>query len=59
MHISSHESPLVHFLVDGVAENSIENGAAGNQETGDRGYWRVAGFDAEFYNQWLNDPESR
>jgi PhnB protein len=43
--------------VDGLYNRAIENGAAGNQEPGDRGYGRSAGFFDKWGNQWwLNDP---
>ena len=43
--------------VDGLYAKGIENGAAGNQEPGDRGYGRAAGFIDKWGNQWwLNSP---
>ena len=51
---------LVVEDVDGLYEKGIARGAKGNQEPGDRGYGRAAGFVDEWGNQWwLNDPESR
>jgi PhnB protein len=45
--------------VDGVYAKALANGAEGNQEPGDRGYGRTAGFIDTNGNQWwLNDPES-
>ena len=51
---------LVVEDVDGLYEKGIARGAKGNQEPGDRGYGRAAGFVDEWGNQWwLNEPESR
>ena len=45
--------------VDGVYAKGLANGAEGNQEPGDRGYGRTAGFIDPNGNQWwLNDPEN-
>ncbi len=45
--------------VDGLYEKGLANGAKGNQEPGDRGYGRAAGFIDKWGNQWwLNEPES-
>ena len=44
--------------VDGLYEKGTSNGAKGNQEPGDRGYGRAAGFIDPWGNQWwLNNPE--
>ena len=44
--------------VDGLYAKGIAAGATGNQEPGDRGYGRAAGFIDRWGNQWwLNDPE--
>jgi uncharacterized glyoxalase superfamily protein PhnB len=46
--------------VDELYAKGLENGANGNQEPGDRGYGRAAGFIDPWGNQWwLNDPETR
>lgn len=51
---------LVVKDVDGLYEKGLENGATGNQEPGERGYGRAAGFIDKWGNQWwLNDPETR
>ena len=45
--------------VDGVYSKGLSNGAEGNQEPGDQGYGRTAGFIDPNGNQWwLNDPEN-
>ena len=45
--------------VDGTYEKALAQGAEGNQEPGDRGYGRTAGFIDKWGNQWwLNDPEN-
>lgn len=45
--------------VDGVYAKALEAGAKSNQEPGDRGYGRTAGFIDKWGNQWwLNDPEN-
>jgi PhnB protein len=45
--------------VDGVYAKALANGAEGNQEPGDRGYGRTAGFIDSNGNQWwLNDPDN-
>lgn len=45
--------------VDGLYRKGIEFGASGNQEPGDRGYGRAAGFIDPYGNQWwLNDPDT-
>lgn len=45
--------------VDGLYTKAVENGATGNQEPGDRGYGRAAGFIDKWGNQWwLNTPSS-
>ena len=44
---------------DGVYAKGLANGAESNQEPGDRGYGRTAGFIDQNGNQWwLNDPEN-
>lgn len=44
--------------VDGLYAKAIASGAAGNQEPGERGYGRAAGFIDKWGNQWwLNRPE--
>lgn len=44
--------------VDGLYAKGLEKGATGNQEPGDRGYGRAAGFIDKWGNQWwLNTPE--
>lgn len=49
---------LVTEKVDELYERCIANGATGNQEPGERGYRRSAGFVDKFGNQWwLNWPE--
>ena len=51
---------LVVKDVDGLYEKGLANGASGNQEPGERGYGRAAGFIDEWGNQWwLNDPDTR
>jgi uncharacterized glyoxalase superfamily protein PhnB len=43
--------------VDAIYTKGLENGAESNQEPGDRGYGRAAGFIDKWGNQWwLNDP---
>ena len=43
--------------VDSIYANAIDKGAAGNQEPGNRGYGRAAGFIDKWGNQWwLNSP---
>lgn len=43
--------------VDGVYAKGLANGATGNQEPGEYGYGRSAGFIDKWGNQWwLNDP---
>lgn len=43
--------------VDGIYAKGLANGAESNQEPGDRGYGRAAGFIDPNGNQWwLNDP---
>ncbi|MCC7308201.1 MAG: VOC family protein [Acidobacteria bacterium] len=45
--------------VDGIYAKGLASGATGNQEPGDRGYGRAAGFIDKWGNQWwLNDPGS-
>ncbi len=45
--------------VDALYAKGIANGAVGNQEPGDRGYGRAAGFIDKWGNQWwLNSPEA-
>jgi len=45
--------------VDGIYAKGLANGAKSNQEPGDRGYGRAAGFIDPNGNQWwLNDPEN-
>ncbi|MCC6329219.1 MAG: VOC family protein [Acidobacteria bacterium] len=45
--------------VDGIYAKGLASGATGNQEPGDRGYGRAAGFLDKWGNQWwLNEPES-
>jgi len=45
--------------VDDVYARAIERGAESNQEPGDRGYGRTAGFIDKWGNQWwVNDPEN-
>ena len=49
---------LVTKDVDELYAKGIANGATGNQEPGERGYGRSAGFVDQFGNQWwLNWPE--
>ena len=49
---------LMTEKVDELYAKGIENGATGNQEPGERGYGRSAGFVDQFGNQWwLNWPE--
>lgn len=49
---------LVTEKVDELYAKGIEHGATGNQEPGERGYGRSAGFVDQFGNQWwLNWPE--
>lgn len=44
--------------VDGLYAKALEAGATGNQEPGERGYGRAAGFIDKWGNQWwLNRPE--
>ncbi|MBX3289069.1 MAG: VOC family protein [Acidobacteria bacterium] len=44
--------------VDATYKLGLENGAAGNQEPGDRGYGRSAGFIDKWGNQWwINSPD--
>ncbi|MGD9561943.1 MAG: VOC family protein [Pyrinomonadaceae bacterium] len=51
---------LVVKDVDGLYAKGIAAGSTGNQEPGDRGYGRAAGFIDKWGNQWwLNDPGSR
>jgi PhnB protein len=51
---------LVVKDVDGLYAKGLANGATGNQEPGERGYGRAAGFIDNWGNQWwLNDPETR
>ncbi len=51
---------LVTEDVDELYQKGIANGAIGNQEPGDRGYGRSAGFLDPWGNQWwLNEPETR
>lgn len=51
---------LVTADVDDLYHRGLENGAASNQEPGERGYGRSAGFLDPWGNQWwLNDPETR
>lgn len=48
---------LVTESVDELYERGVANGATGNQEPGDRGYGRSAGFMDKWGNQWwLNWP---
>ncbi|MGE3467728.1 MAG: VOC family protein, partial [Pyrinomonadaceae bacterium] len=54
--------PCAMFLVvrdvDGLYQKGLDQGATGNQEPGERGYGRAAGFIDPWGNQWwLNDPE--
>jgi PhnB protein len=50
---------LVVKDVDGLYAKGVAAGATGNQEPGDRGYGRAAGFIDKWGNQWwLNDPET-
>jgi len=50
---------LVVKDVDGLYAKGVAAGATGNQEPGDRGYGRTAGFIDKWGNQWwLNDPET-
>lgn len=45
--------------VDGLYAKGLSSGAKGNQEPGERGYGRSAGFIDSWGNQWwLNDPET-
>ncbi len=49
---------LVTKNVDELYARGIANGATGNQEPGEHGYGRSAGFLDQFGNQWwLNWPE--
>lgn len=49
---------LVTEDVDDLYAKGVENGANGNQEPGERGYGRSAGFIDKWGNQWwLNWPE--
>jgi uncharacterized glyoxalase superfamily protein PhnB len=49
---------LVTEKVDELYTLGLANGAIGNQEPGERGYGRSAGFVDEWGNQWwLNWPE--
>lgn len=49
---------LVTDKVDELYAKGVENGATGNQEPGERGYGRSAGFIDKWGNQWwLNWPE--
>lgn len=51
---------IVTENVDEVYQKGVANGATGNQEPGERGYGRSAGFLDRWGNQWwLNDPETR
>ena len=51
---------LVVKDVDGLYAKGLAHGATGNQEPGERGYGRAAGFIDKWGNQWwLNDPETR
>ena len=51
---------LVVKDVDGLYATGIASGATGNQEPGERGYGRSAGFIDPWGNQWwLNDPDGR
>jgi PhnB protein len=51
---------LVVEDVDGLFAKGVEHGATGNQEPGERGYGRAAGFIDPYGNQWwLNDPSDR
>lgn len=55
-------SPCGMFVVvddvDGIYAKAISAGASGNQEPGDRGYGRAAGFIDAWDNQWwINSPE--
>jgi PhnB protein len=51
---------IVTENVDEVYQKGVANGAIGNQEPGERGYGRSAGFLDRWGNQWwLNDPETR
>lgn len=48
---------VVTDKVDKLYERGVANGATGNQEPGDRGYGRAAGFLDKWGNQWwLNNP---
>ena len=50
---------LVVKDVDGLYAKGVAAGATGNQEPGERGYGRAAGFIDKWGNQWwLNDPEA-
>lgn len=50
---------LVIQGVDDVYAKGIANGASGNQEPGERGYGRSAGFVDNWGNQWwLNNPSA-
>ena len=49
---------LVTKDVDDLYAKGVANGATGNQEPGERGYGRSAGFLDQWGNQWwLNWPE--
>lgn len=51
---------LIAKDIDGLYAKGIARGATGNQEPGERGYGRAAGFIDPWGNQWwLNDPETR
>ena len=48
---------LVTERVDDLYKKGVEHGAVGNQEPGERGYGRSAGFVDKWGNQWwLNWP---
>lgn len=56
------DNSIMHaeFGINGgtILSKGIENGATGNQEPGERGYGRSAGFIDKWGNQWwLNWPE--
>lgn len=58
-----HSFPCGLFVlvkdVDGTYEKGLANGGVSNQEPGDHGYGRSAGFIDPNGNQWwLNDPEN-
>ena len=51
---------LVVKDVDSHYAKGLTHGAMGNQEPGERGYGRAAGFIDQWGNQWwLNDPDTR